>query len=199
MKILFYGDSITDCDRDRIDSSSLGSGYVKLIGDYFKNSEVVVLNRGISGNRIRDLKARYNEDCLDLGVDFLTILIGINDIWRKYDSNDEFVLENYINDYKYLIEKAKEKGIKIILMEPFVLPAPPDRHLWREDLDKMIYAVRCLAYEYKLPLVTLDALLLKESIKHGYSALCYDGVHPTDLGHRIIADEWIRVYNEEIK
>ena len=107
------------------------------------------MNRGISGNRVVDLNARWQEDCLDLKPDWVSIYIGINDTWRRYDSGDPTSTEDYKAGYRKLIERTKGAlDAKLILVEPFVPPHPEDRRVWREDLDPKITAVRELAVEY---------------------------------------------------
>ena len=86
MTILFQGDSVTDCSRDRDDPNSLGGGYPFYVSQAMPG--VKVLNRGISGHRAKDLAARWQEDCLALNPDVVSIMIGINDVWRRYDDND---------------------------------------------------------------------------------------------------------------
>ncbi len=195
--ILFQGDSITDCGRREDVQSGLGGGYPKLIADYFAKTDesIKVINRGISGNRVVDLVARWQEDCINLQPDVLTILIGINDCWRKYDRNDPTTTEAFEAGYDAILAKTRaETSAQIILMEPFVLPEPADRIIWRETLDPQIQAVRRLAKKYFTKLVTLDGIFAQESIIHGYEELSKDGVHPTLLGHEVIMEAWLEVY-----
>ena len=90
--VLFQGDSITDCSRDKNDIPSLGNGYPKIIANIyhtmFPKREITFVNKGISGNRVRDLLSRYDQDFLAIKPDFISILIGINDVWRAFDRND---------------------------------------------------------------------------------------------------------------
>ena len=108
--ILFQGDSITDCGRDR-ETGTLGNGYPKYIAGLFNSMypelNVKFINKGISGNRVADLQERWTEDCINLKPDVLSILIGINDTWRKYDSNDETSAEKYYNGYKDILTRVK--------------------------------------------------------------------------------------------
>lgn len=193
--ILFQGDSVTDAGRLSSDNG-LGSGYVEYIGQALAPTPgITVLNKGISGNRAIDLMQRWQQDCVLLAPDILTILIGINDCWRKYDSDDETPASVFEEQYVSLLETAtKETSAKIILMEPFLLHTMPGQAGWRETLDPEIQVVRKLALEYKTALITLDALFAKLAITHGCAALAADGVHPTPLGHRIIADAWLEAY-----
>lgn len=200
-RILFIGDSITDCGREYNDSKDLGNGYpllvAKRLSTQFPTIEFDVLNKGINGNKIADLRARFDTDCLDLEPDIVSILIGINDTWHNVNDPTTFATEKsmtmFEEDYRYLIEKLLEKGIKqVVLMEPFVLPEPLDRQTWRKDLDPKIQIIRRLAEEYHLVFVPLDGKLNALGITRGFSKYTgEDGVHPTLAGHEIIAQSWL--------
>lgn len=200
-RILFIGDSITDCGREYNDSKDLGNGYpllvAKRLSTQFPTIEFDVLNKGINGNKIADLRARFDTDCLDLEPDIVSILIGINDTWHNVNDPTTFATEQsmamFEKDYRYLIEKLLEKGIKqVVLMEPFVLPEPLDRQNWRKDLDPKIQIIRRLAEEYHLVFVPLDGKLNALGITRGFSKYTgEDGVHPTLAGHEIIAQSWL--------
>lgn len=200
-RILFIGDSITDCGREYNDSKDLGNGYpllvAKRLSTQFPTIEFDVLNKGINGNKIADLRARFDTDCLALEPDIVSILIGINDTWHNVNDPTTFATEQsmamFEKDYRYLIEKLLEKGIKqVVLMEPFVLPEPLDRQTWRKDLDPKIQIIRRLAEEYHLAFVPLDGKLNALGITRGFSKYTgEDGVHPTLAGHEIIAQSWL--------
>jgi lysophospholipase L1-like esterase len=195
--VLFQGDSITDCGRNYNDPGSLGNGYAHLIASQFgflyPDSGVTFLNRGISGNRMPDLEARWQQDCLDLKPDVLSIYIGINDTWRRYDNDDYTPAEVFYERYRKLIVNTKNKlDVSLVLIEPFVLPVPEDRRAWREDLDPKIAVVRSLAAEFKTLYVPLDGLFAASSMSTGPAYWAADGVHPSAPGHALIADAWLR-------
>lgn len=196
--ILFQGDSVTDVER-LTDSSSngYGNGYVRMIAEHFdKDESMKVINKGISGNRTIDLINRWEEDCIAQNPDVITILIGINDVWRQFDSGMVTTTLEFEANYELLIKRCKEESkARIILMEPFVLPYPADRMTWRSVLDPQIQVVRALAQKYNTGLVNLDGIFAKAAITYGYQALCEDGVHPTKLGHKLIMDSWLEEYN----
>lgn len=196
-KILFQGDSVTDAGRTSIAEENLGCGYPKLAAEMLLSAgdPVTVINRGISGNRAIDLVGRWEKDCIEIQPDVTTILIGINDCWRKYDSNDETPVDDYRRRVEWMLKELKEKtNAYIILMEPFVLPYPEDRKQWRITLDPEIHVLRELAKKYGTGFVPLDGIMNQAAISYGYEAVCEDGVHPTDLGHRIIAHAWMTEY-----
>jgi len=131
MKILFFGDSITDMGRNRelnksTDVWSYGIGYPMFVAGslYGENPQKYeVLNRGISGNRVVDLYARIKEDVWDLQPDVFSILIGINDVWREIEGKGGVGLDRFEKVYRMLIEDTKKvlPDVKIVLCEPFVL------------------------------------------------------------------------------
>jgi acyl-CoA thioesterase I len=108
--VLFQGDSITDAGRDYLNPNHLGYGYSLMASAWFQalypEKQVRFLNRGISGNRAIDLAERWQEDCLDLRPTWISLLIGINDTWRRYDQNDPTSLEAYETTYRSLLQKS---------------------------------------------------------------------------------------------
>jgi GDSL-like Lipase/Acylhydrolase. len=195
--VLFQGDSVTDVGRNRDDGNDLGFGYPMFVASWFSamypDVNVRFINRGVSGNRVRDLKARWRQDCLDLKPDWVSILIGINDCWRRYDSNDPTSVEAFEADYRYILDQVKEElDAKIIILEPFVLPTPEDRVQWREDLDPKIQAVRKLAREYGALLIPLDGIMAQACTRREPAFWAADGVHPTPAGHALIAQAWLK-------
>lgn len=200
-KILFIGDSITDVGRNREDANDLGQGYPLLLAAYLQHKyptyDLQILNRGIGGDRVIDLKNRWEEDCLNHNPDIVSILVGINDVWHAFSAeeqlNDED-LEQFETDYRWMLKSlAHRTDARVILLEPFVLPYPKDRTEWRKDLDPRIQIVRRLANEYHAALIPLDGALNALGIENGFETYTGDdGVHPTVTGHAAIADAWIK-------
>ena len=193
MRVLFIGDSVTDCGRDRSDPTDLGSGYVAMLArSQAGNGAVEFVNRGISGDRVRDLRRRWQQDCLDVRPDLVSILIGVNDTWRRYDSDDPTSVEDFERDYVELLDRTRERlpATRIVLLEPFLLPVRQEQRSWREDLDPKLAVVRRLAEEHAATLVPLDVVLGKAADESGPAALAADGVHPTAEGHALIARTW---------
>lgn len=195
--VLFQGDSITDALRDRQDDRSLGFGYAAMAAAWFSalypEKRVTFLNRGISGNRVKDLVARWEEDSIALKPDWVSILIGINDCWRRYDSNDPTSVEEYKSGYRRILTEVREKtNAGLILCEPFVLPVPADRLEWRVDLDPKIQAVRELAREFDAYYVPFDGLFAQAATRTAPEYWAEDGVHPTLAGHALMARAWLQ-------
>lgn len=197
-KVLFIGDSVTDCGRSRSgDSNDLGAGYPMFTASFVKamhpELDISFVNRGISGNRTIDLVARWSRDCVELKPDWVSILIGINDTWRRYDQNDPTTAEEYENNYRTILERTKKQTqANIIIMEPFLLPYPESRKEWRVDLDPKIQVARNLAMEYKARYIPLDGLLAAAAAKTHPTVWSQDGVHPAKTGHAFIAMEWMK-------
>lgn len=198
--LLFIGDSITDAGRDRLDGKSLGQGFPLLIAAYlqthFPEKRLTVLNRGVGGDRLIDVKNRWEEDCLIINPDIVTLMIGINDTWTNQNDRKEVTeteLQEFESNYRFLLKSLHQRtDARVVLMEPFVLPFPKDRVEWRADLDPRIQIVRKMARDYQTDLIPLDGLLNAEGIKNGFSYYTGDdGVHPTLAGHGVIAQAWI--------
>jgi len=195
--VLFQGDSITDAGRNREVNTDLGWGYPALIAAWFSalypEKKVAFLNRGNSGNRAGDLRARWKEDTLDLKPNWVSILIGINDTWRRYDSDDPTSAKVFEENYRAILESTRRStSAHLILCEPFLLPMPEDRAAWREDLDPKIAIARQLAREYQAIFVPLDGLFAAAAVQREMPFWLPDGVHPTTAGHALISQAWMK-------
>ena len=195
--VLLQGDSITDAGRSRTNDDELGHGYAGMLSAWvsaaWPGQQIRFLNRGISGNRAKDLRARWKPDCLDLRPDWVSIMIGINDTWRRYDSADPTSAQAFEASYRSILEDARDKlDAQLVLCEPFLLPVPPDRRAWRVDLDPKIAAVRELAREFGAILVPLDGVFAQASTRREPAFWAPDGVHPTPAGHALIAQAWLK-------
>ena len=198
--ILFYGDSITDCGASH-DGGGLGNGYVSLcaalLSARHSNWNLRFTNKGISGNRIGDLEDRLDNDVLQLQPTIVSILIGINDTWRRYDSNDPSPIEDFRESYRRLSRAIVERsGARLVLCEPFVLPVPDDRRQWREDLNPRIDVTREVASDTHAVLLPLDGIFAAAASRTSPAYWAADGVHPSPAGHALIAENWIRVATE---
>ena len=197
-RILFTGDSITDSNRRADPHHPLGStGYVLFTGAaltaHFASPKLQIFNRGIGGNRIGDLLGRFDADLLALKPTVVSILIGINDTWRAFDSNDPTTTESFEENYRIILTRiTKELKARVVLMEPFVLHVPKDRHQWRSDLNPRIDAVRRLALEFNTDLIPLDGIFAQAATQAPAEFWAADGVHPTIPGHQLITQHWLR-------
>ena len=195
--ILFQGDSITDAGRVYEDPAGLGTGYplvaASILKARFPHLDLTILNRGISGNRTADLLGRWKPDCIDLSPSILFVLIGINNVWRRYDSADPTDAQVFADEYHRLLTAAKDSGARdIIILEPFLLPVTGDQHQWREDLDPKIALCRSLAAEFASAYVPLDGLFAAAAATTGPAYWAPDGVHPSAAGHGLIAEHVVQ-------
>lgn len=198
--ILFIGDSITDAGRREYFGANLGQGYVNMVASQLYRQyiplQLTVINQGVGGDRLTDLKSRWQIDCLNYQPNIVSILIGINDIWHRLSAGmpyTETIVQQFKDNYAYLLSTLKENNIQIVLVEPYVLPYPEDRKEWRPYVEKMVQIIEELAQEYEATLVRLDKALNQAGTNLGYEAITgADGVHPTSLGHAFIADQWLR-------
>lgn len=198
--LLFFGDSITDAFHAE-DPDHLGTGFVREIAEALAAAgpdaaSARVLNRGVSGNRIGDLLERRGPDCLDLAPDIVTILIGINDVARRYNAaQDPIDHEVFAARYRTLLTEVQEAlpGVQLVLMTPFLLDVDEDRARYREDLEPKAEIVRRLALEVGATLVDTKARI-DEVVVNGRlpAELAEDGIHPTPYGHRLLAECWLR-------
>ena len=209
MKILFYGDSITDASRNReVDfrDSSYGFGYVRAVAGSLLSQHPLkyeIYNRGISGNRITDLYSRIKIHCWNLEPDVLSILIGVNDVWHEFGGGKNGVyIKRFEKVYRMLLEdtKARLPNVKIILMEPFVLQGTATQAQWNLFLQVKDYAkvVEKLAKEFSAIYIPLQEKFDKAAEQYSAEAYLVDGVHPAIAGAQLIADEWVKVFKNEI-
>ncbi|WP_258726616.1 SGNH/GDSL hydrolase family protein [Cellulomonas sp. NS3] len=195
-RILLTGDSITDGGRDRRDPASLGHGYAMLVaalaGARRPDLGLTFLNRGVGGDTARQLRDRWEADALALEPTVISVLVGINDTWRRYDAGRSTSVDAYEEDYRAMLDSARDRlGARLVLVEPFVVPVEEAQHGWREDLDPRIGVVRRLAAEFRATLVPADGLFAAASVRTTPAAWAYDGVHPTPAGHGLLAQAWL--------
>ena len=209
IKILFYGDSITDAGRNRTaeigELDSYGVGYAHVIAGTLisKNpKKYTIINRGVSGNRIVDLYARIKADVWNHNPDVVSILIGVNDIWHEIDSQNGADLERFERVYRMLLQDTFERlpSVKIILCEPFVLKGTATQEAMKRFLQVKDYAkvVKKLATEYGCYFLALQEALEQKAEEFGVEYYLVDGVHPNIAGAQLIADKWIKLFNEKI-
>lgn len=200
-KILFQGDSITDGNRGRDSDPNhiLGHGYAFIIaakyGAAFPELNLAFMNRGVSGNKVTDLAARWQKDTLDLQPDILSILVGVN------DSNNKLPLDQYEQSYDKLLADARAANpkLKLVLCESFVLPVGKKKdnyEAWRSDIQQRQDVVAKLAKKYSAALVDFQSVFDAAIKKAPANYWIWDGVHPTYSGHQLMADEWLRVVKE---
>ncbi len=209
MKVLLYGDSITDAgwnkDAQTGALDSYGFGYARSIAGALlaRNPKAyTVINRGISGNRIVDLYARAKIDLWNHEPDVLGILIGINDIWHEIAGKNGVELNRFERVYRMLIEDTLSRlpNLKIILCEPFVLEGTATSENMQRFLEVKEYAkvVKKLAEEYNLFFLPLQEDFERMAKEYGAEYYLSDGVHPNIAGAELIANKWIKLFDEKV-
>lgn len=209
--VLFQGDSITDAGWDKSSGMHLGYGYATMVRGALGAEypyEYTFYNRGISGNRVVDVYARIKDDIINLKPDYMSLLIGVNDVWHEYTRQNGVDTEKYEKIYNMLLDeiRAALPNIKIMLLEPFVLPGSatentpetPDRwEFFRKEVDLHRAAAKRVAEKQGLLFVPLQDLFTKvnaDATESGY--WLRDGVHPTAAGHELIKREWLKAFEQ---
>ncbi|MDR1426770.1 MAG: GDSL-type esterase/lipase family protein [Bifidobacteriaceae bacterium] len=201
-RVLFLGDSVTDADRNRADGADLGAGYAAAAAARLfarpALAGIAVFNRGVGGDRAQDVLARLGPDCLDLAPTVVSLLVGINDTWRRFDSGLTTTAAQYSECYRTILTRivAACPAVRLILIEPFVVPVSPEQWFWRSDLDPRIAVVRRAALDFGAALIPADGMFAAAAAAAGRSrALADDGVHPTAEGHRLLAEAWLALFD----
>lgn len=202
--LLFIGDSISDYERKRPVGEGLfnawGQSYVANAGALlccmYPELNLRVINMGISGNQIRDLNTRWQSDVMDLKPDYVSVLIGINDVWRQFDSpqmpQTHVPLDEYEETYARLIERTLPHVKGMILMTPYFME-PNRNDPMRAVMDEYGAAVKRLAEKYNLPCVDLQSgwdILFKNM--HPCN-IAWDRIHPNQIGCMYIAKQFLKV------
>ncbi len=202
--ILFQGDSITDCRRDRKhqranDPRGLGSGYPAIVAAQLLSQHaelgLKIHNRGISGNKVPDLAKRWKVDCLDLKPDVVSILIGVNDIWHKLNGRYDGTPEAYRDGYYALLEETMTElpDATVLVCEPFVMRCGAVTDKWFPEFETRRAYAEQVAREAGAIWVPFQKRLdmsLNDAVGPAYWAP--DGVHPSQAGHGLMADEWLK-------
>ncbi|WP_437222053.1 SGNH/GDSL hydrolase family protein [Planctomicrobium sp. SH661] len=196
-RVLFQGDSITDGNRGRNSDPNhiLGHGYAFLIAAKFGGEipelNLDFVNRGISGNTIRNLKERWQPDTLDLKPDVLSILIGVN------DQDSQIPMNEFEQTYDELLAQTRKSlpDVKLVLCEPFGLPVggvKSNWESWSRGLNQRSVIVERLAQKYDAAVVHFQTAFDQAVEEAPAEYWIWDGIHPTYRGHQRMAQEWER-------
>lgn len=207
-RILFQGDSITDCGRDRNQFYHMGRGYASMVTGVLgldHPGEYEFINRGISGNRIVDLYARIKSDFINLQPDYASILIGVNDTWHEVSYQNGVDTEKFEKIYTMLIDEIQAAcpQTKLMILAPFVLEGSatcnteeiPDKfQRFQADVAEKAAVAKKIAEKYNLPLIELQPAMDEACKKAPPAYWAADGVHPTACGHEIIKRLWLEAF-----
>ncbi|QGH33888.1 hydrolase [Gracilibacillus salitolerans] len=192
-RIVFIGDSITEWGRHE-DPEEIGTGYVRLLHDYLRvtapKQKFEVYNKGVGGDRIINLKERWQQDVIDLAPDVVSISIGINDVWRQLDhpEMEQVSPEVFEAIYLHLLEQVKSS--QLILMEPTIIEESLNSE-GNKLLKEYVEIVQQLASEYNATLVPTHKVFVRYLEKNSGYALTTDGVHMNSAGNMLMAKTWI--------
>jgi lysophospholipase L1-like esterase len=198
--ILFIGDSITDCGRNRPVGTpgGLGTGYVQVLHGmlYALRPDLApyLLNTGISGNTVRHLKERWTTDVLELKPDWLSLMIGINDVWRQFDwpqRKDGVPIREYEATLRALLGKTRPRLKGLVLMTPFFIE-PNTREPMRAMMDRYGAVAKKLAKEFDAVSVDTQAAYDAAMKELHPLQIAGDRVHPGIGGHSMLAVAWLR-------
>lgn len=207
-KLVMIGDSITDAGRAKPVGEGLfgawGTGYVNVAGGLLRtrypDHGVRVVNMGIGGNTVRDLKGRWQTDVLDLEPDWLSVMIGINDVWRQFDSPLRKDCHVLIDEYHETLEElvaGTRAGLKgLVLMTPYFIE-PNRNDPMRATMDRYGAAVKEVAARHDAIFVDVQAAF-DSVLEHLHPmSLAWDRVHPNITGHTIIARAFLQAIGFE--
>ena len=207
-KLVMIGDSITDCGRGQpvgeAFKDGLGNGYVNLVNAFlterYPSRKIRVMNTGNGGDTVLDLQVRWKQDVTDLQPDWLSVMIGINDVWRQFDSPLQPEWHVPLNVYSATLEKLiaqtrpQVKGL--VLMSPYFLE-PNNSEPMRAMMDTYGAAMKQIAERHQAVFVDTQAafdLLMKDI--HPMT-LAWDRVHPNQAGHMLLAREFLNAVGFE--
>lgn len=204
-RIVFAGDSVTDMGRARPIGEglgdSLGHGYPRMVENllvaWYPERRIRVTNVGTGGNTSRDLLARFEREVPVHQTDWLSICIGINDVWRQFDSpcipECACMPEEYAQNLEQMITMARDKVKGIFLLTPYYIePNPTDR--MRRRMDEYGAIMKRLAEKHGCILVDFQQMFsdfLSDNDLHS-ALIAWDRVHPNELGATLMAREFLR-------
>ena len=198
--LLFIGDSITDAGRARPvgEGNGLGGGYPAqvetLLGATYPERKIRVLNTGISGNTIRNLKSRWQKDVIDLKPDWLSIMIGTNDVWRQFSGTnnpDSVFPEEFVKTYTELLLQTKPLVKGITLLTPFYVEPDHDQPM-RKRMDEYCQLVRKLAREHGCRFGDTQSAYDNALKSVPFASLAGDKVHPSPTGHMVLSRVFLK-------
>lgn len=200
--IVFVGDSITDAGRMGT-AAPYGDGYVNmvemLLQAYRPDLDLCVLNRGVSGDTVRDLQARWERDVLDEHPDWVSLMIGINDVWRAFgdDPHEAVPLGEYHATVRNLLHQVQACGASFIVMTPFLIE--PDRcDLMRRQIELYAAAMCQIATEFDALVVDTQAAFDAALKRHPADHWAGDRIHPSVAGHALLARTWLQAVGVQI-
>lgn len=204
-KWIMIGDSITDAERSPDGESTpwdaqagFGQGYVNLVNAHIQaahpEKKIRIINRGVSGNTIRDLKARWKEDVIALQPDWLSVMIGINDVWRQHDTplqaEGHVHIEEFEKTYVELLNEVRPHLTGLILASPYIIENNTD-DMMRKQMDEYGAVVKKMAATFDAIHVDVQPAFDRFLETRHSSCLAWDRIHPDTTGHLLIAQQFL--------
>ncbi|WP_062309769.1 SGNH/GDSL hydrolase family protein [Alicyclobacillus sendaiensis] len=197
-KLVMVGDSITDCGRAQpvgeAPRGGLGNGYVALVDAHLQalhpEWRIRVVNVGTSGNTVRDVRRRWETEVMALQPDYVSLMIGINDVWRQFDM--PFVTERHVGIAEYqdtlrdIVASTKPRVREMVLLSPFYLE-PNRADPMRKAVDAYVDAMREVAERERVRFVDVQAAFDRLLEQVNTWVWAPDRVHPYLNGHLVIA------------
>lgn len=201
-RVIFAGDSVTDMGSVQPVGEGLfdnmGRGFPRVIENMvyavYPELNIRFTNSGISGNTSKDLLARYQRDVLDLNPQWVSICIGINDVWRQFDTpamTDAAVSpEEYEQNLRAMIESAQKIAKGVILTTPYYME-PNKTDFMRARMQEYVDICVRLAEEYDCIFVNFQEMYDKYFAYKHSALIAWDRVHPNQIGATLMAKEWL--------
>ena len=201
---ILTGDSVTDCGRSRdLDDggrdnvNGMGSGYPMLVKAYlnamYPDLELTVINKGVSGNRTSDILDRMESDHLRLKPDVVTLLIGINDVWRHFDNPQmrQIDADEYAANMDKILAALKTAAREVVVLSPFMVKKPDDDPMYKMALEYAALA-KTAAEKAGVRFIDLQAVFSAKLTAADAGLYSGDTVHPSINGHVLIADAVVK-------
>ena len=202
-RIVFSGDSVTDMGSVNPVGEGLfdnvGHSYVRIIENmlavYYPEIKIRVTNSGISVNTSRDLLARFDRDVVDLNPDWVSICIGINDVWRQFDSpaipDCHVMPDEYAKNLETMILKVKDKAKGVFILTPYIME-PNSEDMMRSRMNEYVQICSDLAQKYGCIFVDFQKMYEDYCrIRHS-SYIAWDRIHPNQIGATLMAREFLK-------
>ena len=199
---VFIGDSITDCGRRDV-AAPLGNGYVKMAVDLIRakypSRQITFFNKGIGGDVAPGLRDRWADDVLVHNPDWVSVMVGINDLHRRFspDPQTHIPPEKYRQAYSEFLERTRESTkARLLLMDPFYISKENDTNSQRttvlEALGEYISVVHEMAKKFDALHVPTHDVFQRQLEYYPCDTFCPEPVHPNPTGHQIIAHAWLQ-------
>ena len=200
-RIIFAGDSVTDMDTSKPigEGNGIGTGYVKIIDSmlsvWYPDVNVRVSNAGFSGNSSKDLLARFDTDVVSANANWVSICIGINDVWRQFDSpaiiDAQVFPDEYEKNLEEMIVRIKDKVKGVFILSPYIIE-PNREDLMRKRMDEYVEICRKLALKHGCTFVDFQKMY-EDYCKYRHSCyIAWDRIHPNQIGSTLMAKEFLK-------